>query len=54
MSEAAARYLEIDPDEVQIGVRPMRDGFSAVSRARCSFTTTFPGEQATHGQYKTA
>ena len=30
MSEAAARYLEIDPDEVQIGVRPMRDGFGRV------------------------
>ena len=30
MSEAAARYLEIDPDEVQVGVRPMRDGFGRV------------------------
>ena len=30
MSEAAARYLEIDPDEVQIGVRPMRDSFGRV------------------------
>ena len=30
MSEAAARYLEIDPDEIQVGVRPMRDGFGRV------------------------
>ena len=30
MSEAAARYLEIEPDEVQVGVRPMRDGFGRV------------------------
>ena len=30
MSEAAARFLEIDPDEVQVGVRPMRDGFGRV------------------------
>ena len=25
MAEAAARYLQISPDEVQVGVRPMRD-----------------------------
>ena len=30
MSEAAARHLEIDPDEVQVGVRPMGDGFGRV------------------------
>ena len=30
MSEAAARYLEIVPDEVQVGVRPMRDRFGRV------------------------
>ena len=30
LSEAAARYLEIDPDEIQVGVRPMRDVFGRV------------------------
>ena len=30
MSEAAARYLEIDPDEIQVGVRPMRDRLGRV------------------------
>ena len=53
MSEAAARYLEIDPDEIQVGVRPMRDGFGRVQE-RCSSMTTFPGEPATHGRYRTA
>lgn len=30
MAEAAARYLQISPDEVQIGVRPMRDSLRRV------------------------
>ena len=30
MAEAAARHLQIDPDEVKIGVRPTRDGFGRV------------------------
>ena len=30
MGEAAARVLQISPDEMQVGVRPMRDGFGRV------------------------
>ncbi len=30
MGEAAARVLQIDPDEVKVGVRPMRDSFGRV------------------------
>lgn len=30
MAEAAARHLQIDPDEVKIGVRPTRDSFGRV------------------------
>ncbi len=30
MGEAAARVLQIDPDEIQVGVRPMRDGFGRI------------------------
>ncbi|MDE0213379.1 MAG: DUF1998 domain-containing protein, partial [Deltaproteobacteria bacterium] len=30
MGEAAARVLQITPDEIQIGVRPMRDSFGRV------------------------
>ena len=30
MAEASARYLQISPDEVQVGVRPMRDSFGRV------------------------
>ena len=30
MAEATARYLQIDPEEVQVGVRPMRDSFGRV------------------------
>ena len=31
IAEAAARYLQIDPDEVQIGVRPTRDIYGRVN-----------------------
>ena len=30
MVEAAARYLQISPDEIQVGVRPMRDSYGRV------------------------
>ena len=30
MAEAAARFLQVSPDEVQIGVRPTRDVFGRV------------------------
>ena len=30
MSEAAARVLQISPDEIQVGVRPMRDSFGRI------------------------
>ena len=30
MAEAAARVLQINPDEIQIGVRPMRDSFGRI------------------------
>ena len=30
VAEAAARYLQVDPDEVQIGVRPTRDALGRV------------------------
>ena len=30
MAEAAARHLHISPDEIQVGVRPMRDSFGRI------------------------
>ena len=30
LAEAAARYLQISPDEIRVGVRPMRDSLSRV------------------------
>ena len=30
MTEAAARVLQINPDEIQVGVRPMRDSFGRI------------------------
>ena len=30
MAEAAARVLQINPDEVQVGVRPMRDSLGRI------------------------
>ncbi len=30
MAEAAARYLQVSPDEIQVGVRPMRDSHDRV------------------------
>lgn len=30
MAEAAARVLQINPDEIQVGVRPMRDSFGRI------------------------
>lgn len=30
MAEAAARYLQIDPDEMQVGVRPTRDALGRI------------------------
>ena len=30
MAEAAARHLQVSPDELQVGVRPMRDSFGRV------------------------
>ncbi len=30
MAEAAVRHLQVSPDELQVGVRPMRDGFGRI------------------------